>query len=329
MKANRYEMDRCCGVLPLDKPKGCTSHDVVGKIRRLYGTQRVGHTGTLDPMATGVLVILIGRAAKAAEYITADRKCYEATLRLGLTTDSADATGALLRRFEGKLPSAAEVERAAAGLRGEIFQIPPMVSALKVGGQKLVDLQRRGITVDRAPRPVTVYRLDLTVLDEETGRYGLSVCCSGGTYIRTLCEDLGNALGCGGIMETLRRSQTGVFGLDRCVTLEQLEGMTQAEREQILLATETLFDDCPAVVLPPFFARLAKAGNEIYQAKIGRNFPLHTRVRLCDAEGFFALAEVRDFPDGSALRPIKQFRLESPEKSTRTRVCEAENETAK
>lgn len=294
-----------CGVLVIDKPAGMTSHDVVGKVRRLYHTRKVGHTGTLDPMATGVLVILIGRAAKAAEYLSVHQKRYAAVMRLGLTTDTEDVTGRVLTTAEST-PAPELVIAKAADFVGEILQTPPMYSALKVGGQKLVDLARRGIEVERVARPVTVYALSCTHLEEND--YALDVHCSSGTYIRTLCADIGKALGCGGAMAALRRTQTGGFGLAECVTPEQLEQMSDEERLALLIPIERLFDDLPAVRLPAFYEKLCRNGCEIYQKKIGVDHKTGTRVRLCDTNGaFFALGEVREFEGGSAIKGIKYF----------------------
>ena len=190
-----------CGVLIVNKPEGITSHDVVGKIRKLYGTRRVGHTGTLDPLATGVLVILLGRAAKAAEYLVADRKTYRARLMLGLTTDTEDITGKVLSEC-GDIPSLDSVLTACSEFVGKIKQIPPMYSALKVDGKKLYDLARDGIEVERQARDIEIFRLDCTPTDK-ANEYELLVECSSGTYIRTLCADIGARLGCGGVMRTL------------------------------------------------------------------------------------------------------------------------------
>ena len=294
-----------CGVLVVDKPQGMTSHDVVGKVRRLYHTRKVGHTGTLDPMATGVLVILIGRAAKAAEYLSVHQKRYAATMRLGLTTDTEDVTGTVLTTAES-IPAPDLVTEKAAGFVGEILQVPPMYSALKVGGQKLVDLARRGIEIERKARPVTVYALSCTHLKEND--YALDVHCSSGTYIRTLCADIGKALGCGGVMAALRRTQTGGFALAECVTPDQLEAMSDEARLSLLIPIERLFDDLPAVKLPAFYEKLCRNGCEIYQKKIGVDHKAGTRVRLCSEGGdFFALGEVRDFEGGSAIKGIKYF----------------------
>ena len=295
------------GVLPLYKPAGMTSHDVVGAARRLYHTRRVGHTGTLDPMATGVLVLLVGRAAKAAEYLTAGKKAYRAVLRLGLVTDTEDVTGKVLSTC-AEIPPAERVIAAAKSFEGEIMQTPPMYSALKVNGQKLVNLARRGVEVERAPRPVTIYSLSCAPLDAASTDYALDVVCSAGTYIRTLCADIGRALGCGGAMAALERTETGGFSLDEAVTLERLESMDEAERAALLRPVEALFTDLAAVLLPAFFEKLARSGCEIYQKKIGACFDVGTRVRLCDADGrFFALGEVREYADGTAIKSIKLF----------------------
>lgn len=293
------------GVLLIDKGEGLTSHDVVSRVRRLYHTRRVGHTGTLDPLATGVLVILIGRAAKAAEYLAVHDKTYEATLRLGITTDTEDVTGKVLTESP-VTASADEVIAAASSFVGTYMQTPPMYSALKVNGQKLVDLARRGIEVEREARPVTIHSLACKPLG--SGDYALRVSCSSGTYIRTLCADIGAKLGCGGAMATLRRVETGGFSLTDCTTLEALEGMDDAARAALLFQTEKLFASLPEIRLPSFFEKLARSGCEIYQHKIGTAFAEGTRVRLSSEDGkFFALGEIRSFENGSAAKPIKAF----------------------
>lgn len=295
------------GVISIYKEEGMTSHDVVNRIRRLYGTKRVGHTGTLDPLATGVLVVLIGRAAKAAEYITADRKDYTATLKLGVTYDTEDTTGKLLTKHEGALPSPERVKEVCASFRGEGEQIPPMYSAIKIGGRKLVDMARKNIEIERPARPITVYRLDCEQICED--EYLIHTSVSAGTYIRTLCADIGKALGCGGAMKTLQRTAAGNFTLEGAYTLSQIEEMTEEERFALLKPTEELFSDLEKVVLPGFFEKLAHSGLEIYQKKINTDYPVGTRIRLHGKDGFFALGEVRQYEDGSAIKPIKQFVL--------------------
>ena len=296
------------GVICVDKPAGCSSHDVVYRIRRLFGTAQVGHTGTLDPMATGALVLMVGRAVKASEYLTAENKEYIATLRLGITTDTEDTEGAVLSCFCGELPRIDAVREAAERMVGSIMQTPPMYSALKVNGKKLVDLARRGVEIERAARPVEIYSIDVEQA-EQADEFRLRVKCSKGTYIRTLCADIGKLLGCGAAMSSLRRVASGDFSLENAYTLEGLEEMSVNGRYLALCPVERLFDSLPEVRLSEFFARLGRCGCELYQKKLRTAFPSGQRVRLCDADGgFFALAEARDFPEGSALKPIKQFR---------------------
>ncbi len=297
------------GILLIHKHAGATSHDIVYKVRRALHTRRVGHTGTLDPMATGVLVVLVGRAAKACEYVSHDRKVYKATLRLGLTTDTEDVTGTVLTTCE-TLPLPEQVKDVCERFVGKIKQIPPMYSALKIDGQKLCDLARKGIEVEREAREIEIFSLSCEPTDKESD-YILTVDCSGGTYIRTLCADIGAALGCGGVMATLERMQTGGFGLDECVTTAQLEQMDDDARLARLLPVEVLFADLPAVHLSDFYKRLCRNGCEIYQSRIRTDFPVGQRVRICDQSGhFFALGEVREYESGTAIAMIKLFELE-------------------
>lgn len=297
------------GIVVINKPGGMTSHDVVNKMRRLYNTRQVGHTGTLDPMATGVLVILVGRAAKAAEYITAADKRYLAGLRLGIKTDTGDITGEIQMRSDA-LPDAETVKTAVSRFKGEIRQIPPMYSAIKINGRKLVDLARQGILVDREARPVNIYSLAVSPVDEAEGEYKLDIHCSKGTYVRTLCEDIGSVLGCGGAMSSLQRIAAGTFSIGEAYAPGQIEAMTAAERTGILLPVENLFSEYPVLKLNGFFAKLAGSGAEIYQAKIKTSFADGDRLRIYDDDGFLALGEVRNFACGSAVKPIKYFRIE-------------------
>ena len=290
-----------CGVLPVNKPAGMTSHDVVFKIRKLYGTKKVGHTGTLDPDATGLLIVLIGRAAKAAEYVVAGKKVYRAGLRLGLTTDTEDTTGKTLTESDD-IPERAEVLEAIASFKGESLQVPPMYSALKVGGQKLCDLARKGITVEREPRPITVYSISA---DGDGKDYTMEVACSAGTYIRTLCADIGAKLGCGGAMSSLFRTETGGFNVSRAHTLAEIEALSQDERDALLIPTENLFAELPSVSLPAFYERLAKNGAEIYQKKIGAGFTVGALLRVYGGDGFMGIGEVREYEGGSAIKIVK------------------------
>ena len=301
------------GILILDKPAGMTSHDCVAIIRRLFHTRKVGHTGTLDPMATGVLPILLGRAAKAAEYLTAEDKHYIAGLRLGLTTDTEDITGTVLTECN-EIPDEDAVQAAVRCFIGEIEQIPPMYSALKVDGQKLYDLARQGITVERKARPITVSSIGCEKQDERT--YTLDVRCSKGTYIRTLCADIGAKLGCGGVMCSLRRAGSGNFTLDTAYTIEALEAMTDDERLSCLMPTEALFSDLEKLVLPAFYERLADNGQPIHLKKLyrgkydeSRYTPGQRMTIIGENKGFFALGEVREGEDGLIVKPIKKFVL--------------------
>ena len=296
------------GVLAVHKAEGMTSHDVVNRIRRLYGTKRVGHAGTLDPMATGVLVVLVGRAAKACEYISSDRKAYRALLRLGITTDTEDITGEVLSECSC-LPSAEQVAAACRDFVGEIKQIPPMYSALKVGGQKLYDLARQGVVIEREAREITIYSLSCEAT-ERADEFLLDVECSGGTYIRTLCADMGAVLGCGGAMAALERREACGISIGECATLDSLEEMSDAERQERLLPVERLFSELSAVRLSEFFEKLFRSGCPIYQKKIKTAFEVGSRVRVCDVNGnFFALGEVVETDEGSAVKAVKIFEL--------------------
>ena len=277
-------------------------------MRRICGEKKCGHTGTLDPMATGVLVVLLGRAAKACEYVSHDEKAYEATLRLGLTTDTEDVTGTVLSSCEA-LPSPAEVENILPEFQGEIMQIPPMYSALKVNGRKLCDIARAGETVEREARPVTVKSL-ICKATESPYDYHMTVRVSGGTYIRTLCADIGARLGCGGVMATLRRTEAGGFSIDDCTTVEDLEAMDLSQRLSLLRPVQELFSDLDVINLPDFYRTLCRNGCEIYLKKLGVSFPVGSRLRLCDSQGvFFALGEVSEYEDGVAVKAIKIFVL--------------------
>ena len=296
------------GVLPIYKPAGITSHDVVNKVRRLYGTKRVGHAGTLDPMATGVLVVLVGRAAKACEYISSDKKGYRAVMRLGITTDTEDTTGEVLTKSEN-IPTADRVAATCADFVGRIKQIPPMYSALKVNGQKLYDLARQGVVVEREAREIEVFSIESYPTDS-TVDYILDVSCSGGTYIRTLCADIGAKLGCGGAMAALERTEACGITLSECHTLDEVEGMSESERDGLLLPTERLFEELKIVKLPAFFEKLFRDGCPIYQRKIKTNINVGRRVRIANEKGeFFALGEAIDRDGESVIKSVKIFEL--------------------
>jgi tRNA pseudouridine55 synthase len=262
------------GILIVDKPPGLTSHDVVGRVRRLFGMRRVGHGGTLDPMATGVLPVFIGRATRAAEYCIGADKTYEAEATLGIRTDTQDTTGTVLG-ISAAIPDKDAVSAILPRFTGEIEQIPPMYAAIKIGGRKLYELARAGQEVERAARRVAIYELSLIDVNGET--ISLVVKCASGTYIRTLCHDIGVALGCGAAMSALRRTRAGRFGIEQALTLE---GITErmAAGEDVLLSTDTLFTGIPAVTLTDSQAKRLRNG---HAPEIGE------RVRAYAPDGTF------------------------------------------
>lgn len=294
------------GLIILNKDEGLTSQSAVNRLKRLLGVDKAGHTGTLDPLATGVLPILIGRAVKASEFLLTGDKHYSATLLLGKETDTEDITGTVVSH-SNNIPSESEVLEAVNSMLGESLQIPPMYSAIKVGGKKLYDLAREGKTVDREARPITIFEIKGKRISD--AEYKIDVRCSKGTYIRTLCADIGKKLGCGATMKTLKRLSAAGFSIDEAHTLLEIEAMNESERDALIIPTERIFDGYKRVTLAPFFARLARCGVEIYLKKIGLTLPEGERVTLYDEKGFFALGEVREFEGGKAIKPIRQFDL--------------------
>jgi len=234
------------GIVIVDKPQDWTSQDVTARLRRVFNTRRIGHGGTLDPMATGVLPVFVGRATRGVEFFEHAEKTYEATLLLGTSTDTEDISGTVLQQNDVHI-SETEFLSILPRFRGKIMQVPPMYSALKINGQKLVDLARKGKTVERQPREIEIFQLDCVDFSGDTAR--LRVRCSKGTYIRTLCKDIGEALGCGGCMAALRRVQAGEYTIAEAVPLQQL--LDCAEPEKYLRPVDSLFGCYPAVTLSP------------------------------------------------------------------------------
>ena len=292
------------GIVVINKEENITSQGAVNRVKRLFGVKKAGHTGTLDPMATGVLPVLVGRAVKASEYMIGSTKHYVATLLLGITTDTEDVTGETLTTCD-LIPTEAEVIAAAESFVGEYMQIPPMYSALKVGGKKLCDLARSGVVIEREPRRITIFSLGVSRLSER--EYSLDVVCSGGTYIRTLCADIGKKLGTGGVMKTLMRAEASVFDITEAHTVTEIEAMSEEERRALIIPVERVFMKHREVRLPPFFEKLCRSGLEIYLSKIGFSAECGERLRIIGADGFFALGEVREYEGGLAIKPIKQF----------------------
>lgn len=248
------------GILLIDKPKGKTSHDMVYFTRRLTGIKKVGHTGTLDPMATGVLPICIGKATKVCDMLTVTDKCYIAKIKLGVTTDTQDVTGNILTQSDKKV-TAEEFENAAKSFIGEIEQIPPMFSAIKKDGKKLYELARKGITVEREPRKITIHNIEILDTDLENSFAYIKVYCSKGTYIRTLCEDIGNMLGVGGTLAELRRVNSGGFDICDCHTTEELQNADDIS--QFILPVDSVFSEYKKIVLSEELAEKLKNGIRI------------------------------------------------------------------
>jgi len=251
---------QCNGIICVNKPAGFTSFDVVAKLLGILKMKRLGHSGTLDPMATGVLPVFAGSAAKAISIIPVGDKKYTAGFRLGLTTDTQDITGKIISESEFDV-SPEQVKSAAEKLTGEIKQIPPMFSAVSVGGKRLYELARQGIEIEREARDITVYSIDILSFDEKTGQGKLSIFCSKGTYVRTIIHDMGVILGCGAVMTSLVRTSSNGFSIEDCYTLEQLEALRDEEKlESAVIPVERLFSSLPSIILDKRKTALYKNG---------------------------------------------------------------------
>ena len=276
------------GIIIIDKPQEWTSNDVVSRLRRVFNTRRIGHGGTLDPMATGVLPVFVGRATRGVEFFEHAEKVYETVLRPGLTTDTEDITGTVLTERDAVVTEEM-VEEVLKQFRGDIMQIPPMYSAIKVNGRKLYDLARKGREVERQPRPITIHELTLLGMDDEGIR--LRVRCSKGTYIRTLCKDIGEALGCGGCMAALRRVQAGEYTLEGSIPLRQLLDISEAgeDVEHLLRPVDSMFASHPKLSLNEKQTRLVKCGNAFASDCKDGTYRVYAPdgefLALCKAEG--------------------------------------------
>ena len=285
------------GLLVIDKPQGVTSHDVVAAVRGALQMKRVGHAGTLDPMATGVLPVFIGRATRAAEFLESAEKEYVAGLRLGVVTDTQDTSGTVLET-NSVCVTRAQLEAALRQFLGPIEQIPPMYSAIKINGQKLYELARRGQEVARRPRSITIHALEL--LEGEGADWTVRVRCSKGTYVRTLCHDLGRALGCGGCMSSLRRTRAGSFTLAQAVTMQQvLDFAAGQDPQQLLMPVDAVFAAHPPLIVTLGQAAKLKNGAQV---KDWQFQPGTYRVYAEDGE-FLLLGRV----EGGVLTTIKSF----------------------
>ncbi|MCI8916792.1 MAG: tRNA pseudouridine(55) synthase TruB [Oscillospiraceae bacterium] len=288
------------GIIIIDKPAGWTSMDVCAKLRGMFHEKRVGHAGTLDPMATGVLPVFVGRATRAVEFAADSNKEYIAGLKLGVVTNTQDTTGEVLEERPVDV-SGERLRRVLERFTGDIEQVPPMYSAIKVNGKKLYELARKGKEVERKPRPVTIHALELEGWPDAGEDFTLRVVCSKGTYVRTLCHDVGQALGCGGCMSSLRRVKAAGFTLADSVTLEAVQAaVDRGEGKSLLLPVDALFAGLPVLVL-----KTAGAEKKI------RNGAALTACALPDGDyrvygadrAFLALGRV----GGGTLTTIKSF----------------------
>lgn len=289
------------GIIVINKPLGRTSHDMVSFMRRMTRIKRIGHTGTLDPMAEGVLPICIGNATKVADMLTLSDKCYRAELVLGMTTDTLDSEGEILSECEVNCTEE-EIRTAIMSFVGEIEQLPPMYSAIKQNGQKLYELARKGIEVERKTRKVTINSIDIENIDMENHIVKIFVSCSKGTYIRTLCEDIGSKLKVGAYMNKLTRIKTGQFTIDDAKTTKEIEQMVlQGTLEENLVKVDEIFADLPQIYLNEKQTKSVTNGVQMTwrNAEEGENF----RVYGNDGK-FLCISEIKD----GRLKTVKSFR---------------------
>jgi len=281
------------GIVIVDKPENWTSQDVVSKLRGVFKTRRIGHGGTLDPMATGVLPVFVGRATRAVEFFEHAEKTYIATLRFGITTDTEDITGRVLKEKEVSV-TREELETALPKFRGEIDQVPPMYSAIKVNGQKLYELARKGREVERQSRKVTIFQLECQDFDGKDAK--LFIHCSKGTYIRTLCKDIGESLGCGGCMAALRRVSAGAYTAEDAVSLESL--IATEDPEKYLLPVDSVFDAYPKAVLTENQEKRCRNGNSFSLNLTDGTYRVYSKTGA-----FLMLAKV----ENGVMATIKSF----------------------
>lgn len=293
------------GIINVYKEKGFTSFDVVAKLRGILKTKKIGHTGTLDPDAEGVLPVCIGRATKVCDILTDKDKVYEAVMLLGVETDTQDTSGEVLKELPVEV-SEEDVKEAILSFVGEYAQVPPMYSALKVNGKKLYELAREGKTVERKARNVQIFSIE--ILEMDLPRVRMSVHCSKGTYIRTLCHDVGQKLGCGGCMDKLLRTKVGVFELADTLKLAEIDALAKESLvEERIISVDELFEDYTKVWMKQEFDVVVHNGNRVkkrmFEEKLSSNAE---RLRVYDSEGeFIGIYEYSE--ERSDFKPVKMF----------------------
>ena len=293
------------GIINIYKEKGFTSHDVVAKMRGICKQKKIGHTGTLDPDATGVLPVCLGSGTKLCDMLTDKDKEYVAQLLLGVETDTQDISGQVLRRQPVNVTED-QVSHAVMSFLGDYMQVPPMYSALKVNGKKLYELARAGKEVERQPRPVKIRELE--ILEMELPVVKIRVACSKGTYIRTLCADIGEKLGCGGTMQSLLRTKVGIFHVKDAVTLSQLEQIRDAGGlDKLLYPVESAFEECPSLHIQPAHRKLLDNGNPFYanQTVEKKVYPPDTWVKVYGDTQFYGVYAYEQ--SGKRYKPVKMF----------------------
>ncbi|MDP4109307.1 MAG: tRNA pseudouridine(55) synthase TruB [Bacillota bacterium] len=298
------------GIITVDKPKNFTSHDVISVLRGIFHMKRIGHSGTLDPIATGVLAVFLGSATKGCEYALHHEKEYIASFRLGIATDTQDITGEILKTAPVDV-SKNDVEKALYSFLGEISQLPPMYSALKKNGKKLYEYARRGETVEREPRKVVISEAELLNSDLINNIYQIRIRCSSGTYIRTLCSDIGETLGCHAVMTDLRRTRSGMFTLDDALSLNEIEKITEAgEITRHIKPVDTLFREYPGLTADEFGESRVRNGAFLPAESVSPVLPEEGQICRVYSEGgaFLMLGRVRRLSEcGLAVFSEKNF----------------------
>ena len=265
------------GILLIDKPQGFTSFDVIAKLRGILKIKRLGHAGTLDPMATGCLPVFVGKATKACDILPCQTKTYIAGFKLGIVTDTQDITGKVIKEYGTKDITLQMVQKVLENFKGEIMQLPPMYSAVSVGGKRLYDLARQGIEVERAPRKINISKMLLKSFNENQMSGALEISCSKGTYIRTIIHDIGSQLGCGGVMTSLKRTEASGFLIEDSFTLEEVEQFAaEGTIKEKIIPTDKAFEIYPEVVLTQEQTRMYKNGVRLDSTRV--NINVHSSV---------------------------------------------------